>query len=268
LNREKGSKMNRRIPILLAAAFCGLILTAAAPPLERQGPLPLPNTLSAEEKAQGWWLLFDGRTFAGWRGLGLDHVPAKHWIIEDGAIKKVPTKDVPLQADGQPSAGGDLITVETFRDFELRFEWKIGRAGNSGVKYNVSEEMSLAMAPNRAALGFEYQILDDDGHPDALNGANRTAAALYDLIAPEGKKLRLLGAYNEGRIVFRGSHGEHWLNGVKVLEYDLGTPAMADRLAKSKYRTIAGFAERRTGAIVLQDHADAAWFRSIRIRVF
>jgi len=259
--------MNKRILLLLVAAFCGAILTAAPHPLEPQGPIQPPNVLSGEEKAQGWRLLFDGRTFAGWRGLGLDHVPEKHWVIEDGAIKKVPTKDVPLQADGQPLAGGDLITVETFRDFELRFEWKIGRAGNSGIKYNVSEEMSLALAPNRAALGFEYQILDDDRHPDAKNGPNRTAAALYDLVGPSGKTLRPVGEYNEGRIVFRGNHGEHWLNGVKVLEYDLGTPEMTDRLAKSKYRTIAGFADRRTGAIVLQDHADAAWFRNIKIRI-
>ena len=116
--------MNKRILLLLVAAFCGAILTAAPHPLEPQGRIQPPNVLSAEEKAQGWRLLFDGRTFAGWRGLGLDHVPAKHWVIEDGAIKKVPTTDVPLQADGQPLAGGDLITVETFRDFELRFEWE------------------------------------------------------------------------------------------------------------------------------------------------
>jgi hypothetical protein len=236
---------------------------------ERQQTRGLPaNALTAQEKAQGWRLLFDGRTFDGWRALGLDRVPERHWVIEEGAIKKVPSKDVPLQADGQPLAGGDLMTIEAFQDFELSFEWKIGPGGNSGLKYNVSEEMSLAQAPNRAALGFEYQILDDDLHPDAKNGPNRTAAALYDLIAPTNKKLRPVGDYNEARIVFRGSHGEHWLNGIKVVEYDLGTPRMIEFLAKSKYKTIAGFADRRKGHLVLQDHTDAAWFRSLKIRPF
>jgi len=260
--------MDRAIRLLFLLALCGGAAATAFFPQIEADPASLPNTLTALEKAQGWRLLFDGRSFAGWRGLGLDRVPEKHWVIEDGAIKKVPTKDVPLQADGQPLAGGDLMTVETFQDFEFAFEWKIGPGGNSGVKYNVSEEMSLRLAPNRAALGFEYQILDDDRHPDALAGAHRTAAGLYDLIAPAGKTLRPAGAFNEGRVVFRGNHGEHWLNGRKVLEYDLGTAEMAGRLAKSKYRTIPRFADRRRGSIVLQDHTDAAWFRNLKIRVF
>jgi hypothetical protein len=260
--------MDNRIQFAIGAAVLGLCGLAAFPYLPPgQSRENVPNTLSAEDKAQGWRLLFDGRTFAGWRGLGLDRVPEKHWIVEDGAIKKVPTKDVPLQADGQPQAGGDLMTVETFQDFELAFEWKIGPGGNSGLKYNVSEEMSVTLAPNRAALGFEYQILDDDRHPDARNGPNRTAAALYDLIAPLNKTLRPVGEYNSGRIIFRGSHGEHWLNGAKVLEYDLGTPRMAELLGKSKYRDIKGFADRRKGHIVLQDHTDAVWFRNIKIRL-
>lgn len=228
---------------------------------------PPPNTLSAEEKAQGWKLLFDGRTFDGWRGLGMDRVPEKHWVIEDATIKKVPTGNVPLQADGQPLAGGDLTTIETFQDFELRFDWQISPGGNSGVKYNVSEELSLAQAPNRAALGFEYQILDDADNADADVGPTHTAAGLYDLIAPAGKTLKPVGEFNEARIVFRGLHGEHWLNGVKVLEYDLDTPRMAELLAKSKYRNIPGFADRRKGRLVLQDHTDAAWFRNIKIRL-
>jgi hypothetical protein len=224
------------------------------------------NRLTPEEKAQGWILLFDGTTFAGWRGLGRSGVPEKHWVIEDGAIKKVPSGDVPLQADGQPLEGGDLMTVETFRDFELVFEWRISPGGNSGVKYNVSEPMSTAKPPRYAALGFEYQILDDERHPDAKNGPNRTAAALYDLVAPEGKALRPVGEFNQARIVFSGNHGEHWLNGVKVLSYDLETPGMNELLGRSKYRDITGFAEKRDGHIVLQDHTDAAWFRNIKIR--
>ena len=224
------------------------------------------NTLTQAQRAEGWILLFDGKTFNGWRGLGRDTIPQGHWIIEEGAIKKVPSADVPRQADGQPLVGGDLMTVETFADFELYLEWKISPAGNSGIKYNVSEEMSTSRPPIYAALGFEYQIIDDDRHPDARVGPNRTAAALYDLISPVGKTLRPVGEFNTARIIFRGLHGEHWLNGVKVLEYDLGTPRMDGRLAASKYRDIRGFAAKRRSHIVLQDHTDAVWYRNIKIR--
>ena len=225
------------------------------------------NVLTDKEKAEGWILLFDGKSFEGWRGLGREGIPEGHWTIEDGAIKKVPSKDVPLQEDGQPLVGGDLITIERYENFELHFEWKISPAGNSGIKYNVSEEMSTAYPPQYAALGFEYQILDDESHPDAQVGDNHTAAALYDLIAPEGKILRPVGEFNTARIIFCGNHGEHWLNGVKVLEYDLDTPEMAALVDASKYKKYPDFAKKRKGHIILQDHSDAAWFRNIKIRL-
>ena len=159
------------------------------------------------------------------------------------------------------------MTVDTFRDFELSFDWKISRAGNSGVKYNVSEELSMAMAPNHAALGFEYQVLDDDLHEDNKIPSHR-AGALYDLIPPNpNKRLNPVGAWNTSRIVFRGDHGEHWLNGAKVVDYDLGTPRMDSLLAASKYRSIPNFALRRAGHIVLQDHVDEVYFRNIKIHV-
>jgi hypothetical protein len=236
------------------------------PPAENvQDSSKLPH-LTAEEITEGWMFLFNGKNFDGWRGLGREGLPAGHWIIKGEAIKKVPSGEVPLQEDGQPLAGGDLMTIAAFTDFELQFEWKISEAGNSGIKYNVSEDMSTAFPPGHAALGFEYQVLDDEKHPDAQNGENRTAAALYDLMAPQEKTLKPVGEYNTGRIVFIGNHGEHWLNGVKVLEYNLGTPEMEKRLEESKYSPIKGFADRRTGHIVLQDHTDAAWFRNIKIR--
>lgn len=228
-----------------------------------------PNTLTDQERADGWQLLFDGQTFTGWRGLGSDSVPTAHWTIEDGAIKKIPSGDVPVQADGQPTAGGDLVTEQTFDDFEFAFEWKVSEGGNSGIKYNVSEELSAANPPASAALGFEYQILDDERHPDAGAGVggNRTSGGLYDLIGPAaGKPINAPGEWNEGRIVFRGNHGEHWLNGQKVAEYDLGSARMDSLLAASKYAPIQGFADRRTGHIVLQDHNDAVWFRNLKIR--
>lgn len=224
------------------------------------------NMLTDAEKANGWFLLFDGETFSGWRGLGRDGIPEGHWIIENGTLKKVPSGEVPLQADGQPLQGGDLMTERTFENFELFLEWKISPAGNSGIKYNVSEEMSVSNPPRNAALGFEYQILDDALHPDARNGENRTAGALYDLIPPAGKILKPVGGFNTARIVFHGGHGEHWLNGAKVVEYDLDTDRFRMLLRASKYRGIPGFADARKGHIVLQDHTDAVWYRNIKIR--
>ncbi len=225
------------------------------------------NTLSAEEEAAGWQLLFDGESFAGWRGLGREGIPQGHWIIEDGSIRKVASGEVPTAPDGQPLEGGDIMTVRAWGDFELVLEWKVAPGANGGIKYNVSEEMSVAASPTSAALGFEYQILDDDLHPDALNGPNRTAAALYDLLPPgSGKDLRSVGGFNEARVVWRGSYGEHWLNGVKVLEFDTGTERFDSAFAVSKYESIPGFAVKRMGHIVLQDQGDDIWFRNIKVR--
>jgi hypothetical protein len=181
---------------------------------------------------------------------------------------KVPTRNVPRMADGQPANGGDLMTKEAFRDYELAFEWKATPGMNSGVKYNVSEEFSLKNASNHAALGFEYQVLDDSLNEDNKIPSHR-AGSLYDLIpAPDNKRLMPVGQWNSSRIVFRGNHGEHWLNGTKIIEYDLGTPRMDSALAKSKYRNIKGFADRRAGHIILQDHGEEVYFRNLKIRVF
>lgn len=226
-----------------------------------------PNTLTAAEREAGWELLFDGESFDGWRGLGRDEIPQGHWEIVDGAIHKVASGDVPTAADGQPLEGGDILTEATFRDFELYFEWKVAPGANSGVKYNVSEEYSMDHEPTHAALGFEYQILDDDKHPDAMNGRNRTAAALYDMIPPnQEKRLRTVGEYNSSRLVFVENRGEHWLNGEKVVAFDLGSEEFDSLLAASKYKVYDEFAERRDGHIVLQDHGDDVWFRNLKIR--
>jgi hypothetical protein len=258
------------------AAFsvsCGAQKGSAAPenrlrPAEASGTHPQEklNVLTDQEKAEGWILLWNGVDFSGWRGVGLDRIPGGHWVIEDGAIKKLSTGEVARQADGQPIQGGDLMTEATYENFDLRFEWKISPGGNSGVKYNVSEEMSKAFAPQHAAIGFEYQVIDDVANPDAAVGPTQSAAALYDLVPPQAKTLHPVGEYNESRIVFRGKHGEHWLNGVRVLEFDLGTPEMDQRVAASKFRSIPDFAKKRPGHIVLQDHGSAVWFRSLKIR--
>jgi hypothetical protein len=224
------------------------------------------NVLTAGEEAEGWLLLFDGENLDEWRGLGRDAVPDGHWQIEDGSLRKVASGDVPTAPDGQPMEGGDIMTRDTFGDFEFIFEWKVAPGANSGVKYNVSEQLSTATEPVHAALGFEYQVLDDDLHPDAELPSHR-AGGLYDLIPPDGaKQLRTVGEWNESRIVFRGMHGEHWLNGAKVVEYDMDTPRFDSLLAASKYAELEGFADRRDGHIVLQDHGDDVWFRNLKVR--
>ena len=249
--------------VLLIGAF--LSACSSSRP-SQDADLP-PNRLTDEERAAGWELLFDGRSFSGWRGLGREGVPEGHWRIENGTIHKLASGDVPTASDGQPLEGGDLMTSESFDDFELSFDWRLSPGGNSGVKYNVSEELSTANPPAYAALGFEYQILDDEAHPDALNGPTRTAGALYDLIPANNlKQLRRVGEYNTSRIVFDDNRGEHWLNGELIVSFDLDTARFDSLLQKSKYRDIEGFADRRKGHIVLQDHGDDVWFRNIKIR--
>ena len=200
------------------------------------------------------------------RGLGYDSIPTAHWQVQDGSIRKIPSGKVPLQPDGQPMHGGDLMTIDTFFNFELAFEWKVAPGANSGVKYNVSQEYSLQHQPGHAALGFEYQIEDDSLGDDVKLGSHR-AAALYALIAANGrKKLRPVGEWNTGRIILRGNHGEQWLNGEKVVEFELGTPLMDSLIAASKYHVYPGFADHRSGHIILQDHNDEAWYRDLKIR--
>jgi 3-keto-disaccharide hydrolase len=257
---------SRTVGALLALAYVGTPLTLPAQSDGARTSAYGANQLTAAERASGWKLLFDGTTLSGWRGLGYDSIPTAHWKVESGAIKKIPSGDVPKMADGQPAQGGDLMSIEAFGDFELAWEWKVAPGANSGIKYNVSEQFSLANASNHAALGFEYQILDDSLAEDNKIATHR-AGALYDLIAPNEAKARPAGEWNESRLIFRGPHGEHWLNGAKIVDFDLATQRMDSLLALSKYKSIKGFADRRVGHIILQDHGDAVYYRSIKIRV-
>lgn len=214
-----------------------------------------------------WEVIFNGESLSGWRGLGRDVLPEEHWTVEDGAMRKIASDDVERAPDGQPIAGGDILFDRQFSDFELSFEWKVSPGANSGIKYNVSEELSVTSGPY-SALGFEYQILDNDLHPDADNDPNRLAAGLYDLIPPGSNAVvNPVGSWNTGRIVFNGNRGEHWLNGEMVLEYELGTHMMNRLLRTSKWEDIPEFGERRpSGYIVLQDHGDDVWYRNVRVR--
>lgn len=222
-----------------------------------------PNKLSKSEKAAGWRLLFDGTTLSGWRGFHSDQTPENPipggWMVKDGSLHK---------AAGRGTAehpGGDLITVDQFAKFELSIEWKISNGGNSGIKYLVSESLPPT---GRGAISFEYQVLDDDNHPDAKMGiaGNRTSGALYDLIAPAARKLRPIGEFNQTRIIVRGDRIEHWLNGVRVVAYDRTSDDYRQHLAQSKFKSTKGFGEARQGHLLLQDHGDAVWYRNIKIR--
>ena len=225
-----------------------------------------PNTLSAAEKAAGWKLLFDGETFTGWRGIGRKTVPRDQWVIENGMIKNRNREDVSRQADGRPPQGGDLMTVATFENFELKFDWKISPGGNSGVKYNVSEKLSASRGSPYSALGFEYQVIDDVNFKEPLTPLQQTGA-LYDLVPPQDKLLKPVGQFNRSRIVFTGNHGEHRLNGKKLLEFELGSAKMDSAMAAGKFRDIPGFAAKKKGHIVLQDHGDEVFYRNIKILV-
>ena len=224
------------------------------------------DILTEDEKLAGWKLLFNGKTLDGWRGIGRETVPEHLWKVEDGSIRKVNTGEVESLSDGQPAEGGDLMTIEAYDNFDLRFEWKVSNAGNTGVKYNVSEEMSTRYLTGYSAIGFEYQLSDDD--PDKKGKANPShlVGALYDLIPAQNEVVvKPLEEYNSSRILVDGNHVEHWLNGVKIVEFEFGSARLDSLYRISKYKDYPGFHEKRKGHIVLQNHKDDAWFRNIRL---
>jgi len=241
--------MHRRV-------FFTALLSAFAISLAAQSPKSASGSaqLTAAEQADGWRLLFDGSSTNGWRGFKKAAFPTTGWVVENGWLKHVKTS-------GQDSrGGGDIISIDTFGDFDLRFEWKISVGGNSGVKYLVTENRD-------GPIAHEYQVIDDAKHPDALIGPHRATAALYDVIpAPANKPLKPAGNINSGRIVVNGNHVEHWLNGVKVIEYELGSAALKAGKAKSKFKDVPGWEDKVNGHILLQDHGDEVYFRNIKIR--
>jgi len=226
-----------------------------------------PNTLTDQEITDGWQLLFDGRTTAGWRGYKMAGFPAKGWHIADDCL-------VNPKSNGRPNgSGGDLITVRKFLNFEFRFEWRIGVGGNSGVQYFFDENRGKTPVPmyggdiGNSPMGFEYQILDDPNYPRELqNGPSHLTAALYMLVAPTNKVLRPAAEFNQGRIIVNGNHVEHWLNGRRVLECELDSPALLHAIAQTKFKWIAGLGTKFATQIALQDHGDEVAFRNLKIR--
>lgn len=257
-------KINMNLKTIIYFILLLFILTSCGEDKSKVEQVTGPNQLTQEEIADGWELLFDGKTLDGWRGIARNDIPDGHWKIEDNSIRKIGSGEVPIMADGQPLKGGDLLTNQTFNNFELKFEWKISEGGNSGIKYNVIEEVSINRESTNA-FGYEYQVLDDDNHNDNVNPTHR-ASSLYDMIEAKGKNTKPVGEYNTAKIVFNKNHGEHWLNGKKVVEYDIDTPEFEEIFQKSKYRNNENFTNHKIAHIVLQDHRNDCWYRNIKIK--
>lgn len=226
----------------------GALLTALAGSLRAADATP--NELTPAESAAGWRLLFDGESLAGWRGFGRPAGDTTGWTAQDGWIRHYAGKK-----------GPDLITEALFTNFVFVCEWRIAPGGNSGVKYFIDEHRGQA-------IGHEYQILDDEVHPDGKIGAHRRTGSLYDALPPhlEPGLLLAAGKTNVTEIRVDGLHVEHWLNGKRVLAYEIGSPELAVAKAKSKFKKEARWGTKFPTPILLQNHGDEIWFRSLRVR--
>lgn len=216
------------------------------------------NTLTEQEKADGWILLFDGESTDHWRGYNMEGVPDKGWIVEDGFLVFDPT----VNSDGNYPA--DIITKEKYKDFEFKIDWWIEEGGNSGIFYHVLEQ------PNQSVYwsGLEFQLLDNENHPDANQGiaGNRKAGSLYDLISADPQNTKPYGEWNSVKIVSKGAHVEHWQNGEKVVEFERWTPEWFEMLRNSKFLEHPEFGAMQEGHLGLQDHGDLVKFRNIKIK--
>ncbi|MCX7872104.1 MAG: DUF1080 domain-containing protein [Verrucomicrobiae bacterium] len=219
--------------ILCIAAFCAM-------------PQENPNILTEKEKQDGWKLLFDGKTTNGWRGYMKKSFPKTGWKIEDGCLKKIARE-----------RGGDIITIDQYDNYELQWEWRIPSQANNGIKYLVTEKRP-------AAPGHEYQMIDDS----AIQNKKQKTASFYDVLPPkQHAPIKLAPEWNHSKLVVNGNHVEHWLNGEKVLEYELGSPELKKAIENSKFKTADGFGEKIKGHVMLTDHTDECWYRNIKIRV-
>jgi hypothetical protein len=209
------------------------------------------NSYAQTKSRGGWQSLFDGKTLNGWKKVQRDSSPDASWTVSNGIISFDPSK----------GHGSDIVTTRSFKnDFDLSLEYKISKGGNSGIKY--------FLLPN-TSLGCEYQVIDDVNHPDAKLGmnSNRKTACLYDLIpASTTNRYKPAGEWNTVRIVSKGHHVEHWLNGGKVLEYERGSEAFKQAIRESKFKTTKGFAEATSSPVLLQAHGDKVLFRNIKIK--
>jgi hypothetical protein len=235
---------SRAVRAVFSAGFIGTLLGCT-----RAGPRTESAMLTPEERQAGWRLLFDGQTAAGWRQFKGDRLPAG-WRVVDGALTRV-------------AEAGDIVTEEQFGDFELTLEWKVAPGGNSGIFYRVGEAPELEWVWQ---TGPEMQVLDDARHRDGAR-PETSAGACYGLYPAPPGVVRPAGEWNQVRILVQGDHVEHWLNGRKVVEYELGSPDWRDRVRRSKFRELPRYGREPAGHIALQDHGDWVAYRHIKIRV-
>lgn len=226
-------------------------------------PVTTKNQLTFDEKKAGWELLWDGKTITGWRGAKLDAFPEEGWEIKDGILS------VLASGGGESTAGGDIVTEKMYRDFEMKVDFKLTEGANSGIKYYVDTELNKGEG---SSIGLEFQILDDERHPDAKLGnheGSRTVGSLYDLIqADTSKHTNPIGEWNTAHIVSKDNQVEHWLNGVKILEYERGSEDFLKLVSESKYKDWPNFGLYEKGNLLLQDHGDLVSFKNIKIKTY
>lgn len=203
-----------------------------------------------------WEILFDGKNLLQWRQAYKDSLPSPGWVIESGTLS--------VQKGRK---GGDIITKDTYQNFELAFDFKLTEAANSGIKYHVNL-IENAQAKKSAMMGIEYQVIDDYNYPeikDDPNGTSSTGAA-YLLYPPRGKKLKPAGEWNTAKIIVKGNYAEHWLNGTKIVTYFKGTDEFNKKVSETKFKDYPEYAKSNSGYIMLTDHGDQVYFRNIRVR--
>lgn len=234
-----------------------LIFSCGKPASQTDVPAP-PNTLTEEEKSNGWELLFDGQTLNGWKRYGADTI-GPLWVVQQGAL----VCNGEGLGEGIEGQRGSLMTLKQFGNFELSVDWKISPEGNSGIIYHVVEKPEYAADYE---TGPEYQLIDDLGYKDPLKDAQK-AGSNYDMYpAPAIKKLNPVGEWNTARIVYKDGHVEHWLNGEKTVEFEEGDADYQQRYEKSKWKDYPGWNISKVGSISLQDHGANVYFRNIKIK--
>ncbi|GAB3936021.1 3-keto-disaccharide hydrolase [Larkinella terrae] len=217
------------------------------------------NVLSPAERQAGWELLFDGKTTTGWRGAYADQFPTKGWVVKNGELRGE------LHEGAESGDAGDIVTLKKYRNFEFAFDWKLGKGGNSGVKYFIEERQPKPAKGSQA--GYEYQLIDDADYiyNDKHLPADLKTASIYDVVAANKPDVTL-GKWHQSRIVVNNNRIEHWLDGVKVLAVDRTTPAFSQGVLDSKFKDYPGFAQIPEGHILLQDHGHSVAFRNLKIK--
>jgi len=241
----------------IVGIFCLFFVVLLIQPVRSQD-----NTLTPKEKEDGWQLLWDGKTTDGWRGAKLTAFPTKGWEIQDGVLRVDPS------GGAESANGGDIVTIKKYKNFILKVDFKITKGANSGIKYFVDTDLNKG---DGSAIGCEYQILDDKNHPDAKLGVkgNRQLGSLYDLIPPDRSDPNYRfdeQGFNTAMIIVNGKRVQHYLNGVKILEYVRNTQEFNALVAYSKYANWPNFGNQPEGYILLQDHGDEVFFKNIKIK--